>query len=287
MMLEEEVVQLRAENQELKQQLVQLLQQLTAAQQRIAELEQPRDDPPPFVKPNRTKSADPKPKRKKRAPDHNRGRRGEPPTRIELHAVDRCPDCNYQLRGESIAYTRQVLELPEPPPLEVVEHQVIKRWCPHCARWHSPTLDLRGQVLGQGRIGVRIAAWVLFLPTTRRLPIRRIQTYLRVVHQLALSAGGLVELLHQVGRTAQPRITALKAQARAGPILHADETPWRENGVNGDIWAFSTPGEDAVRYYEYDRSRAHAVVKRVLGGQFQGPLVSDFYCGYNEYAGAH
>ena len=47
MMLEEEVVQLRTENQELKQQLAQVLQQLAAAQQRIAELEQQRSEAPP------------------------------------------------------------------------------------------------------------------------------------------------------------------------------------------------------------------------------------------------
>jgi hypothetical protein len=54
-----------------------------------------------------------------------------------------------------------------------------------------------------------------------------------------------------------------------------------------NIWSFNTPGEDAVRYYEYDVSRAQAVVKRFLNGQFAGHLVSDFYCGYTDYAGKH
>lgn len=99
--------------------------------------------------------------------------------------------------------------------------------------------------------------------------------------------GEITELLHQVRRTLQPGIDDLKSQARASPILHADETGWRENGQNGYIWAFSTPGEDAVRYYEYDHSRGQAVVKRILGGEFTGHLVSDFYAGYNMYAGKH
>src|SRR5439155_11624460 len=105
------------------------------------------------------------------------------------------------------------------------------------------------------------------------------------LRQLVLSAGEIVELLHQVRRTLQPSVDGLKQQARASPILHGDETSWRENGVNGYIWAFSTPGEEAVRYYEYDHSRGQAVLKRMLGGTFQGHLVSDFYCGYNDYAG--
>lgn len=280
-------VRLVAENAELRALVTQLQEQLATAQKRIAELEQQRQDPPPFVKPNRPKPNEPKRPRKKRAPEHNHGRRRETPTRSEPHALERCPTCNYHLTGVSIDYTRQVIELPPPQPVEVVEHQVIKRFCPCCKAWRSPTLDLSGQVLGQGRIGVRVIALVAYLVTSLRVPIRRVQLYLRTLHQLTLSAGEITELLHQARRTLQPAIDDLKRQARASPILHGDETGWRENGQNGSIWAFSTPGEDAVRSYEYDHSRGQAVVKRILGGTFSGHLVSDFYCGYNAYAGKH
>lgn len=287
MTLEAEVEHLRTENAELRLHAAQLQQQLAAALARIAELEQQPPDPPPFVKPNRLASTEPKPKRKKRAAHHNRGRCCEPPTRTETHALDRCPECHYQLQGHSLDYRRQVIELPPPVPIDVVEHQVIKRWCPHCRRWRSPQLDLSGQVFGQGRIGTRIASLVAFLALVLRLPMRRIQAYLRLVHQLTISTGEVVELLHAVRRALQSHVDTLKTQARASPILHADETSWRESGQNGYIWAFSTPGEDAVRYYEYDHSRGQAVVKRILGGRFTGHLVSDFYCGYNDYAGKH
>lgn len=287
MRLEAEIERLRADNADLHLQVTQLQEQLATALARIAELEQLRPDPPPFVKPNRPPPQEPKPARKKRAPQHNHGRRCEPPTRTEPHALERCPDCHYQLRGQSVDYRRQVIELPQPVPVEIVEHQVIKRWCPHCRRWRSPQLDLTGQVFGQGRIGTRIASLVAFLALGLRLPMRRIQAYLRLVHQLTISSGEVVELLHAVRRALQSHVDTLKAQARASPILHADETSWRENGQNGYIWAFATPGADAVRYYEYDHSRGQAVVKRILGGKFDGHLVSDFYCGYNEYAGKH
>jgi transposase len=287
MLLEEEVVQLRAENAELRQSVAQLQQEVAQARERIAELEQRRDQPPPFVKPNRPKPARPDLPRKKRASHHNHGRRRMVPTRHADHTLERCPDCHYRLQGHSLDYTREVIELPEPQPVEVIEHRIIKRFCPHCQRWHSPKLDLEGQVLGQGRIGVRIASLIAYLRTTLRLPIRRIQAYLRTIHQLFLSAGELVELLHQLRRLLQGEIDGLKQQARASPILHGDETSWRENGQNGYIWAFSTPGDDAVRYYEYDSSRGQAVLKRLLGGKFHGHLVSDFYCGYNEYEGKH
>ena len=287
MTLEDEVERLCAENTDLRARVTELEQHLAAALARIAELEQQRPDPPPFVKPNRPQPPQPKPPRKKRAPHHNRGRHCEVPTRSEPHALQHCPDCNYRLQGQSIDYRRQVIDLPPPQPIEVVEHLVIKRFCPKCQRWRSPHLDLSGVVLGQGRIGVRITSLIAFLSQTLRLPIRRIQAYLHTIHQLSLSAGEIVELLHQVRRSVEGAVESLKQQARASPILHGDETCWRENGVNGYIWAFSTPGDDAVRYYEYDHSRSQAVVKRILGRQFRGHLVSDFYGSYNIYAGKH
>jgi len=89
---------------------------------------------------------------KKRAAEHNTSRRRETPTRIERHALDRCPVCAYPLSGESIDYTREVIEIPPPPPVEITEHRVIKRLCSHCAAWRSPQLDLSQQVFGQGRV---------------------------------------------------------------------------------------------------------------------------------------
>lgn len=301
MTLDAENDRLRAENAALRSEHValhhlvaQLQATLTAAQARIAELEQhigaleqQRPDPPSFVKPNRPTPPDPKPPRKKRASEHNHNRHCEPPTRSVPHALERCPDCDYELQGNSLDYRRQVIEIPEPQPVEVLEHQVFKRWCPHCRRWHSPQLDLQGQVLGQGRIGVRIISLIAYLRTTLRLPVRLIRAYLRTIHRLTLSAGEIVELLHKTRHTLQAAVDQLKAEARASPILHGDETGWREAGKNGYIWAFSTPGEAAVRYYEYDRSRGQAVLKRVLDGKFHGHLVSDFYVGYNDYAGKH
>jgi hypothetical protein len=279
MTLEDDVADLRAENAALRA-------QLAAALVRIAELEQRRGEPPAFVKPKRpTPTADSP--RKKRAAEHNRARHREEPTRIVTHALDRCPDCMYRLRGRSIDYIRQVIDLPPPPPVEVVEHQVVKRWCPCCQRWQRPRLDLHTQVLGQGRIGVRLASLLAYLRTTLRLPVRAIQRYLGAIHHFTLSVGGIVGILHQVRRRVRPALDQLQQQARASPILHGDETGWRENGQNGWAWSLSTASPQPIRYFEYNRSRSHVVVKRLLGGQFAGHLVSDFYGAYNTYAGPH
>jgi transposase len=278
---------LRAEVTALQLQVAELTQQLQAALVRMAELEQEKSEPPPFVRPNRPLRSEPQVVRKKRAPQHNTSRKRAQPTRIERHVLEHCPDCGYRLCGESIDYTREVLELPPPQPVDVIEHQVIKRWCPHCETWQRPKLDLSGQVIGQGRIGVRIASLVSYLRTTLRLPVRAIQSYLATLHSLQLSIGEIVALTRAVRQQLQPQADQLKAVVQTSTVTHGDETGWRENGQNGYAWAFVTAGPAAVRYFEFAHSRSHLIAQQILGADFRGWLVTDFYAAYNLIPGRH
>lgn len=287
---EQEFARLRAENAELRQLLPAVQAQLAVALERIVELEaqlQDRGGPPAFVKPNRPQAPRAGQPRKKRASEHNTSRKRMVATRVARHALEHCPDCHYRLRGASLDYSRQVVELPPPQPVEVIEHQVVKRWCPHCAGWRSPQLDLRGQVFEQGRIGVRVAALVAYLRTTLRLPVRQVQSYLATLHDLRLSVGEIVELAHAVRQQLQGQADSLLEQLRQQPVVHQDETGWRENGRNGYVWATVSDGPAAVRHYEYSPSRSHVVAQRLLGDRSGGVLVSDFYAAYNLIPGYH
>ena len=67
-------------------------------------------------------------------------------------------------------------------------------------------------------------------------------------------------------------------------MVYGDETGWREHGRNGYLWSFSTP---EVRYFLRRASRGRQVVAEVLGDEFEGVLVSDFYGAYNVHQGLH
>ena len=182
MTLEQEVIALRAENTSLRA-------ELAAALKRIAELEQGKKQQPSFAKPNKPKKAGVKKPRRKRKPEQNGARRRETPTKSVSHKLDDCPDCGCYLYGQSVARRRQVIELPPPQPAEVTEHVVLKSWCPRCERWHTPRLDLRGVVLGHGRLGVRLISLIAYLRTELRMTVRAIRSYLKTVHDLVLSIG--------------------------------------------------------------------------------------------------
>jgi hypothetical protein len=64
-----------------------------------------------------------------------------------------------------------VLELPATP-VAVVEHRILKRYCSVCAAYQTPRVSFAGVVLGQGRIGVRLASLIGALRTSYRLLAR-------------------------------------------------------------------------------------------------------------------
>jgi len=260
-------------------------EQLAVAYQRIEELEKQKTPPPAFVKANVKKpQAGEKQPRKKRDPKHNRARRREKPTRTVEHRISTCPMCSSRLGGVSVARRRQVIELPPPPAIEVSEHVVYHGWCSQCGMWREAPLDVSAEVIGQGRMGVKLTSVIAYLRTVMRLPVRQIQAYLATLHGLKISSGAIVELLHRAKGQLQPLMAALKQEIRASPAVQADETGWREDGKNGYIWSVST---QTIRYYEYHHSRGGEVVKHLLGESFEGVLGSDFFASYNIYQGLH
>ena len=144
-------------------------------------------------------------------------------------------------------------------------------------RRRVPTAQLDGVALGRQRLGVNLISRIATLREEGRLPIRSIQWYLRTVHQLRLSVGAIVSAIHQTAQQAQPAVAGMVDRIRASPVVHADETGWRQNGNNGYVWTFSTPTE---RYF-LRRGRGKAVVDEALGEAFSGVLVSDFYAAYH------
>jgi transposase len=285
MTAEEQIEQLTAQLKQALEQLQTTQEELRQAKARIAELEKQKTPAPSFVKANAKKSkTEEKQPRKKREAQYNRARQRSAPAQIEEHRIVMCPDCHLRLGGISLARSREVIDVPPPPPVVVTEHRIYKGWCSGCQKWHEAPVDFSEQVLGQGRIGVRLSSMIAYLRTVMRLPLRQVRDVLRDLHGFEVSLGELVELLHRITEYAQPLLDALKTKIRASPAVQADETGWREDGSNGYIWSVSTP---TIRYYEYHHSRSGEVIKQLIGEDYQGVLGSDFYAGYTIHQGLH
>jgi transposase len=285
--LQAENAQLRSENGALKGENEELRGQVAELRQLVHELEAKlRDQGPPsgqavpgFVKPNRHKAAKEGPRKKR---GQGFGRRREEPTQRVVHAAEVCSRCGCGLRGGSVNRTRQVLHNPVAP-VQVIEHVYLERRCPVCGTRNVPRVDL-GEVVGQHRVSAQTMAKVATLREVGRLPVEAIQWLLETFHGLKLSLGEIVEILHEVRRQAQGVTNRILEELKASPVVHGDETSWREGGQNGYLWSFSSP---TLRYFEFRHSRSGEIVTEVLGDDYQGVLVSDFYGGYNRMLGNH
>ena len=235
----------------------------------------------PGLKPNAKADRKPAPPKGPRKPrPHGFARARMTPTRQVEHVVEHCPDCGTQLSGGWTHRTREVIELPQVP-AEVTEHVYVARICPGCRRRCLPPTQLDGVVMGKQRLGVNLLSLIATLREEGRLPIRSVQWYLDTVHQLRLSVGAIVSAIHRTAQRAQPAVAGIVDRIRASPVVHADETGWRQSGANGYVWTFSTPTE---RYF-LRRGRGKTVVDEALSDAFSGVLVSDFYAAYHHYDG--
>ena len=278
----------RASREELIQLVGQLLDHVEALEARISELEgrqnPPTEEgkerkPPSWVKANRPD----RPRKERQKRTHGFARRREEPTHRVEHATASCPDCGTLLLGGRVRRRRQIITIPQVR-ARVTEHVVLERTCRKCGQRWSPELDWSALAVGRQRVGISVQQEVCVLREECRLPYGVIQRYLKWRYRLGLSVGELVALVRGVAQRGQEEYHQLQQEIRASPVVYGDETGWREDGRNGYLWSFSTP---KVRCFLRRASRSRQVVAEVLGDEFEGVLVSDFYGAYNVHQGLH
>src|SRR5215469_7190048 len=127
MTADERIATLEEQLKQALEQIHELQEELAAAHKRIEELEKQKTSAPAFVKANVKKpQAEEKKPRKKRDPKHNHGRPRSVATQIVDHRIMTCPDCHLRLGGSHLARVREVIDLPEPKPVEVIHHRIFQ-----------------------------------------------------------------------------------------------------------------------------------------------------------------
>jgi transposase len=259
------VFELRAENAALKEEIARLREELGK-----------KGDPPPWVKANTPKNTEKKP-RKQRERGHSRRCMADPDETLE-HSVEVCPDCGNALAGGWEYSTRESLVFPKER-VRVVRHVSIARRCGVCGNTviGRPDSSQHGLV-GKHRVDARGMSLLSYWHIVCRIPLRIIQQLLLQLYQCHLSLGELRYVLDSVAERGGQAYYRLREEIRGSPVVHQDETGWREDGKNGYVWVAAT---DAVRYFERHGTRSGLVPKEMLGEDFCGIVVCDGYGGYD------
>lgn len=295
---EEELIELRAENQALREQLgqreeliAQLLQRVQVLEERLSKDSHNSSLPPSsdrFARQKKVRSLRKISGKKAGGQDGHMGAtlqmREVPDEVITLPAVTQCQHCQADL--SLIAATsrerRQVVDVPAPH-LQVTEYQGEWKQCHECQGYTSPPFPTG--VTAPVQYGPRVGAMGIYLVTQQLLPWSRTCEVLADLVGAHLSEGTLAAL---IGRTAE-HLVPVEAQIKAAlinaEVIHQDETGLYVQ--NRRAWMHST-STCRLTQYQVHQSRGHAALDAIgILAHFTGVSVHDCWRAYFRYGCQH
>lgn len=266
--LQTALAETRAALQRLQEQQRQLQQELTTIKQR------------PFT-PRRRRSSQgetTEAKPRGRPPGHVGNSRLKP-SRIDrtetLPAPESCPDCGASFSGQGVVRERLIEDLNLVRPTIVTRFLIERRWCPRCRTYHESPLTA---ALPNHRFGLYVLLFVVYQKVALGLSYAKIQQELRIYFGLSISVGELPSMVAEVAQLFGPAYARLIALMRRQAAIHIDETSWRIDGSIHWLWVFVN---DVVALYVVSRSRGSKVPQALLGADFDGVAISDFFSAYS------
>lgn len=200
------------------------------------------------------------------------GRRSFPNSEITrqqpVGGPNRCPLCGGPLDPKD-SKSRTIIDL-EPVHKEVIRYELEQL---DCARCHRTFTARPAGVFAKGLLGNRLLSYLAVEHYLHGITLGRLST------QLGLNQGTLWAALHQLAGRLEKVPERLLLDYRRAPVKHADETGWRNDGLNGYAWLFCTALTSVFRFRQ---SRSATIPQEVFGPKrLPGVLVVDRYKGYN------
>ena len=253
---------------------------LLAANARIAQL-QPAATLPSTPSGMRPIYAKPKVSGRKKTPgakDGHKGSRRKTPEQIDQHVdhrLDLCPCCGGELQRCKRTRTRIIEDIPEQITPQVTEHTIHRDYCPACKKHVEPVVP---DAMPNATLGHHVVALSSWFHYGLGVTVGQVQEILASHLHTDITAGGLLGGWHRLAETMFPWYQQIATEAKAGAVLHADETGWRVDGQTHWLWCFCN---HRCCYYMIDRSRGSPALQKFFTEAYKGTLVTDFWAAYD------
>jgi transposase len=191
---------------------------------------------------------------------HERQLVADPNQVVELHP-QRCHICQTDLSQaeRQLVRVNQITELP-PVSAQVIEVRQYEVHCPHCRQPERATPPAGLEM--ERSFGARLEATVVYYRQEQHMSYKRTQAALQVLNGVAISQGGIDQIMQRAGRSAQKQLPAIQAEVVTSPVIHSDETGCRVNGDNWWEWVFCTP-KAVLHLIRHNRSSD--IIQEVMG----------------------
>lgn len=223
-------------------------------------------------------------KKRKRKPGRRRGHDADLRATPKPEHIDRvvnvacrlCPDCHVALvdPGQVVQYQT---DLPPIVPI-VTQFNIETGFCPCCrrrvqGRHAEQTSDAVGAA--GNTLGPVVLTMAAELKHRLGVPYRKISDFLGTYADFKVCPSALVRADQRLAERARPTYDLLIDALRRCDIVHADETGWRVNAVNGWLWVFSNQHLTVYAIRTGKGARGADVPKDILGPDFDGILIVD------------
>jgi len=126
-------------------------------------------------------------------------------------------------------------------------------------------------------IGGNLAAHLALLRQAG-VSYRKLAAFCTETLGIPLSPSGALGVVSRLAKKKLPVYETIGNVMHKQEILHGDETGWKVRGEQWFVWIFCNL---STVFYHAEDSRGSKVVRGILGEDFKGTLVCDFYAAYN------
>ncbi len=190
--------------------------------------------------------------------------------------IDICPDCGGELSETQEIRKRIIIDIPLTSQTTNTQYEIYRKYCKKCDKIVEPEVP---NALPNCPFGLNLMLLIVLLKIGMALPYNKIQQLLLTMYDLRISEGGLVNILSQIKEEFGVYFQTLEKKMRRVKSKHADESGWRIDGINHNIWLFIT---EEIALYKVRKSRGSEVPVEVLGKQKNKIITCDGFSAYHK-----
>lgn len=202
------------------------------------------------------------------------------PDHVITYSPTHCTCCNTSLEHEAVKgyRIRQVYDLP-PIQIEVTEHKVEQKECPHC---HSVQEALFPSTVSHPvQYGPNIKGLIPYLTHYQCLSLKRTKEFFQDCFGHSISEGTLVNHTNGFSAQLQPFIQEVKEKILQSSVVHFDETGMRVESKTQWLHTASTP-EVTFQHIHEKRGKEAMDAGEILPS-FSGIAMHDGWKSYDVY----
>jgi transposase/FtsZ-binding cell division protein ZapB len=195
---------------------------------------------------------------------------------VHVPAPTLCPHCGSGNLTPTKIISEHVQEDIVIQPRTVVTRYVHEEaYCGSCRRAVAQAGE--GEIL-HAAIGPVAQSAAIYLRYRIGMTYRKVQTVFKDLFGLEFVPASALGFDRHAAGKGEALYEDLHEKIKASPLIHADETSWRNDGIGHYAWYAGNPD---LAFFHIDRHRSTEVARSILGSNFEGILVADRYAAYN------